>query len=248
MLEFVYHDELARLEWFVQDLVTAAQHTLYGQELLCRATLVDSQIPIAMEPLMEYLNHHQDLLLEMTNQQLDDLFISGRLTHLIDNSIWINIAGKLIACASLFDRLWRQTLSKLTAMQKQCLVLEICEDTISSDDPSVARISFLQNQGFRVAMDDFGSGHSNLIQLSRSNFDIIKLDLKLIQDVPTDLWAASLYREVISLCSSKGSLIVAEGIETQAQSDFVRWAGVDIIQGFLYSKPRPIKVKLEKNG
>jgi hypothetical protein len=118
MLEFVYHDELARLEWFVQDLVTAAQHTLYGQELLCRATLVDSQIPIAMEPLMEYLNHHQDLLLEMTNQQLDDLFISGRLTHLIDNSIWINIAGKLIACASLFDRLWRQTLSKLTAKQK----------------------------------------------------------------------------------------------------------------------------------
>jgi EAL domain-containing protein (putative c-di-GMP-specific phosphodiesterase class I) len=41
---------------------------------------------------------------------------------------------------------------------------------------------------------------------------------------------------------------VAEGIETQAQSDFVRWAGVDIIQGFLYSKPRPIKVELAKNG
>jgi len=240
MLEFVYHNEPARLEWFVQDLVTATQHVLYGQELLCRATLLESGQPIGMELLMAYLNHHQDLLLEMTNQQLDDLLISQKLTHLINNTIWINIAGILISCPSLFDRLWRQTLSQLTTEQKQYLVLEICEDTISSDDSIVTRISFLQNQGFRVAMDDFGSGNSNLIQLSQSNFDIIKLDLKLIQNVPTDLWAASMYREVINLCSSKGSLIVAEGIETQAQSDFVRWAGVDIIQGFLYSTPRPI--------
>ncbi|PKH57228.1 hypothetical protein CXF83_03115 [Shewanella sp. Choline-02u-19] len=248
MLEFLYDNEPARLEWFVQDLVTAAQHTLYGQELLCRATLIDSLAPIDMGQLMAYLNLHEDLLLEMTNKQLDDLFITGKLAHLIGNSIWINIAGKLISCPCLFDCLWQQTLSKLTVEQKQLLVLEICEDTINSDDSTVARISFLQNHGFKVAMDDFGSGNSNLIQLSRSEFDIIKLDLKLIQNIPMDLWATSLYREVISLCSSKGSLIVAEGIETQAQSDFVRWAGVDIIQGFLYSIPRPITPLIASNA
>jgi|TARA_R110001583_G_scaffold79153_1_gene213996 EAL domain-containing protein (putative c-di-GMP-specific phosphodiesterase class I) len=247
MFEFEYNGEPARLEWYVQDLITAAEHTLYGQELLSRAVLVDSHSPIDIDLLMKYLNYHEDILIGMTNKQFDDLFISGRLTHLITNSIWINIAGSLIACPRMFDRLWRQSLSQLTAEHKQCLVLEICEDTISSDDSSVERIAFLQKQGFRVAMDDFGSGQSNLIQLSQCNFDIIKLDLKLIQNVPTDLWATSLYREVISLSTSKGCIIVAEGIETQAQSDFVRWAGVDILQGFLYSKPRPILSQLVGN-
>ena len=59
----------------------------------------------------------------------------------------------------------------------------------------------------------------------------------LIKNVPEDLWATSLYKGIIELCSSKGSLIVAEGVETKAQSDYIRWAGVNIIQGFLYSKP-----------
>ena len=58
-----------------------------------------------------------------------------------------------------------------------------------------------------------------------------------LNQVPEDLWAASFYREIVSLCAAKGCLIVAEGVETQLQSDFVRWAGVDLIQGFLYSFP-----------
>ena len=80
--------------------------------------------------------------------------------------------------------------------------------------------------------------HSNLLRLNQAEFDIIKLDLKLLNKVPHDLWNASFYREIVNLCASKGCLIVAEGVETQSQSDFVRWAGVDLIQGFLYSSPK----------
>ncbi|WP_260294193.1 EAL domain-containing protein [Sedimenticola hydrogenitrophicus] len=64
--------------------------------------------------------------------------------------------------------------------------------------------------------------------------------------MPERIWAANFYREVVDLAASSGSLVVAEGIERQTQSDFVRWAGVDIIQGFLYSRPQPLLA--ESNG
>ncbi|MFK5949444.1 MAG: EAL domain-containing protein [Methylococcales bacterium] len=124
-------------------------------------------------------------------------------------------------------------------LQKSNIILEICEDSVS-DYQTASVVKFLQNNNFRVALDDLGSSHSNLIKLSQSNFDFIKLDLNLIKNVPQDLWKSSLYKEVISLCSSKGGMTVAEGVETQVQSDFIRWAGVDLIQGFLYSKPKPL--------
>lgn len=236
MFEFSFHGRSAKLDWYVQDLVTASLDSSYGQELLTRGVLSDDTQPIHTGELFEYLGNYPELLLEMTNRQLSDLFISKKLNSKVNNSIWVNISGVLISYGMLFTRLWDTTLSHLGTKDKQLLVLEACEDSIS-DTAVVTRIDYLQAQGFKIAMDDFGSGRSNLIRLSQVNFDFIKLDLELIKNVPDDLWATSLYREVIGLCSSKGALIVAEGIETKAQSDFVRWAGVDIIQGFLYSKP-----------
>lgn len=236
MFEFSFHGRSAKLDWYVQDLVTASLDSSYGQELLTRGVLSDDTQPIHTGELFEYLGNYPELLLEMTNRQLSDLFISKKLNSKVNNSIWVNISGVLITDDELFTRLWDTALSHLGTKDKQQLVLEICEDSIS-DTTVVARIDYLQAQGFKIAMDDFGSGRSNLIRLSQVNFDFIKLDLELIKSVPDDLWATSLYREVVGLCSSKGALIVAEGIETKAQSDFVRWAGVDIIQGFLYSKP-----------
>jgi EAL domain-containing protein (putative c-di-GMP-specific phosphodiesterase class I) len=101
-------------------------------------------------------------------------------------------------------------------------------------------VSYLKDKGFVIAMDDFGSGYSNLLRLSKTPFDIIKLDLKLLERIPNDIWATSFYREIVNLCSSTGCMIVSEGVETQIQSDFVRWAGVDLIQGFLYATPKKL--------
>lgn len=239
MFEFDFYGQSARLNWHVQDLVTASLDSVYGQELLTRGVLSGSGQPIDTGELFGYLAQHPELLLHMTCQQLTDLCITKKLNNRINNSIWVNISGVLVTDDELFNRLKDTVLCHISAADKQQLVLEICEDSIS-DAIVVERIDYLQSQGFKIAMDDFGSGRSNLIRLSQINFDFIKLDLQLINTVPDDLWATSLYREIIGLCSSKGALIVAEGIETRAQSDFVRWAGVDIIQGFLYSKPHLI--------
>ncbi len=236
-MKFNYEGQNAYLSWFTQDLLTASLDTVYGRELLCRGFITETQKPIPMPSLMPYLYNNSKLLLAMTCQQINDIFQKQHQPADLTVSTWVNIAGQLITDNELFEQLWKNALYSLSLKQKQALVLEICEDDIS-DDVVIERISFLKNNNFMIAMDDFGSGHSNLLRLNQAQFDIIKLDLKLLNNVPADLWATSFYREVVDLCSSKGSLIVAEGVETKAQSDFVRWAGVDLIQGFFYSSPQ----------
>lgn len=240
-MKFDYHGQAATLIWYSQDLITASLDEVYGHEVLCRGFITATHTPIPMGELIPFLYSQHDLLLTMTCQQIQaslQLKETGQLSA--NNKTWVNLAGQLIADQGLFQRFWQQALCKLSTPEKHSLVLEICEDHIG-DDVITERLAFLRENGFVIAMDDFGAGHSNLLRLSQSQFDIIKLDLKLLNNVPADLWTASFYREVVNLCASKGCMIVAEGVETQTQSDFVRWAGIDMIQGFLYSTPSPMK-------
>lgn len=231
-----YKGRAAYLSWYCQDLLTTSLDSVYGREILCRGFWVADNRQIPMTELLSYLSQDDELLLAMTIRQIEDIVLMQQNDTGNSISIWINIAGQLIADQNLFSQLWQKVLSGLTSDQKRLLVLEICEDDIN-DVVMIERVSLLKTKGFVIAMDDFGSGHSNLLRLTQIPFDVIKLDLKLLKKVPNDLWAASFYREIVDLCSSKGSLIVAEGVESETQSDFVRWAGVDLLQGFLYSRP-----------
>lgn len=260
MIPFKFFQQDAVLVWYRQELVTAALDRGYGQEILCRGFILPEKASekarmIPMSSLLPYLLNNKPLLLQMTCQQILDTStlpdigapepennasagkVSQRPQHC--SSHWINLAGPLIADDTLFNTLWYEVLLALTESQKQKLVLEICEHD-TDDDLVYDRVNQLKAQGFTTAMDDFGSGYSNLLRLNQSPFDIIKLDLQLLRQVPDNLWSASFYREIVNLCASKGSLIVAEGVETELQSDFVRWAGTDLIQGYLYSRPEPL--------
>lgn len=238
-MQFNYLGNQAYLTWYAQNLVTTSIDTVYGRELLCRGFILDNDTPISIADLIPFLYDNPTLLLNMTCQQINDV-IQMNTDH-GENAIstWINIAGPLIADEYLFSQLCQNALTPLTPKQRSTLVLEICENDIK-DDIVIARVHCLKNMNFIIAMDDFGSGYSNLSRLSHTPFDIIKLDIKLIEQVPTDIWATSFYREIINLCASTGCIIVAEGVETKAQSDFVRWSGVDLIQGFLYALPKKL--------
>ena len=237
-MKFNYFGNKAYLVWYTQNLITASLDNVYGKEVLCRGFLSHNNSPIAMAELIPFLFRNHTLLLDMTCQQIQDItqFNSKNVVH---SSSWINIAGPLIADENLFRQLCENALEPLRLEQRHALVLEICENDIKNDIV-LERVRHLKNMQFMIAMDDFGSGYSNLSRLSQTPFDIIKLDIKLIERVPTDIWATSFYREIVNLCSSTGCIIVAEGIETTIQSDFVRWSGVDLIQGFLYALPQKL--------
>ncbi len=229
------------LNWHQQGLVSGALNGLYGREILTRANCVKTGEPLSPGALFTLLKRHPQQLLALTHRQIEAVMTLDSQWPLA-GSLWFNLGGELLRDDTLFQALLTSTLLPLPLSSRRRIVLEVAEDALDNG-LILARVDTLRRHGFLVAMDDFGAGHSNLGRLQEGGFDIIKLDLGLIRGVPERIWAASFYREVVDLAASSGSLVVAEGIEQQTQSDFVRWAGVDIIQGFFYSRPEPLLAK-----
>ncbi|TKA95877.1 EAL domain-containing protein [Cereibacter changlensis] len=92
--------------------------------------------------------------------------------------------------------------------------------------------------GFRMAMDDFGSGYSGLLLLTQMQPDIVKIDMGLILGIDADPVKQTTLRHVAALLGDLGVTIIAEGVETQAELEVVRSVGIDLVQGYLLARPR----------
>ncbi|MBO6695408.1 MAG: EAL domain-containing protein [Henriciella sp.] len=95
----------------------------------------------------------------------------------------------------------------------------------------------LQRLGIKLAMDDFGTGHSNLAVLTQLDFDVFKIDRQFLTGTPHDPQANAIVDMILSMANSLEMKIVGEGIETEAQAEFLTKRQCDIGQGFLYSPP-----------
>ena len=121
------------------------------------------------------------------------------------------------------------------------LRLEITE-TAYMDDPAqlVMASEKLRKAGFKIMVDDFGSGYSSLHMLKDIPLDVLKLDMRFLSNVEPSSKAATILLGVIRIAQSLGMVTVAEGVESLFELEFLRSAGCDNIQGFYYSKPLPI--------
>lgn len=232
-----FFEEDVNITFYAQDLYTANLGEIYGKEILLRASSVLSKNTFSTIQVVRHIESDEELSLNLIKNQLELIE-----TFPIEDTFtfWINVSGVLISNNYIFDRFKTEILEKLNSNVKKKLVLEISEHD-SNGPIAQSSILSLKEEGYIIALDDFGSGYSNLLKLSDINFDFIKIDLSLIENVPQCLRMCLIYQEIINLCSSTGSLIVAEGIENKEQSDFVRWLGVDILQGYLLSKPYKIQ-------
>lgn len=118
----------------------------------------------------------------------------------------------------------------------ECVPLEITETTKTRDFEIKEFIEELKKEGFKIHMDDFGSGLSSLEALNILPFDVIKLDKSLI-DYIGNPGGNELLRHVIELAHFKGMKVVAEGVEDKTQLEFLRSLKCDYIQGYYFSKP-----------
>jgi EAL domain-containing protein (putative c-di-GMP-specific phosphodiesterase class I) len=91
--------------------------------------------------------------------------------------------------------------------------------------------------GFRTAIDDFGAGYAGLDLLSEYQPDLIKLDMGLVRDIDQSKPKQAIVRGVLAMCGELGISVLAEGIETAAERDFLREQGVRLMQGYLFAKP-----------
>lgn len=129
------------------------------------------------------------------------------------------------------------------------LILEVTESVLMQDTQHVIDLMHdLKAIGIKIALDDFGTGQSSLSHIRKFPIDIVKIDRDFVRGLPDNKADDALVSAIIAMSHGLGKKVVAEGVETEAQLDFLRGLGCDSIQGFLYSRPVPIEVMRELIG
>jgi EAL domain-containing protein (putative c-di-GMP-specific phosphodiesterase class I) len=125
-------------------------------------------------------------------------------------------------------------------MQPEYLELELTESMLMHDvENTVKTLYELKQMGVRLSIDDFGTGYSSLSYLKRFPLDILKIDRSFVTDLGTESDDGEIARAIIAMAHALKLEVVAEGVESQQQLDFMRDFQCDFIQGYFFSKPLP---------
>lgn len=115
---------------------------------------------------------------------------------------------------------------------------EVTESQImKNSDKSIAVLQQLSDLGISISIDDFGTGYSSLAYLKRLPIKKLKIDKSFVDNLPEDIEDVAISKTIISLCETLNLKIIAEGVETVEQKNFLLENGCTFIQGYLYSKP-----------
>jgi EAL domain-containing protein (putative c-di-GMP-specific phosphodiesterase class I)/FixJ family two-component response regulator len=169
----------------------------------------------------------------------------GQLRSWIDNGmepikIAVNLSVRQLRQPRLFDML--TSVVEEFGIDHQFLELELTESMLMEDQENIiATLYRISEYGIQLAIDDFGTGYSSLSYLRRLPVDYLKIDKAFTQDMLNNAGDAIIARSIITLGHSLGLKVIAEGVETGAQLDFLRAHHCDHMQGFLFSKPLPVE-------
>jgi predicted signal transduction protein with EAL and GGDEF domain len=120
----------------------------------------------------------------------------------------------------------------------QAFELEITESVLLDDHHQVAEeLASLREMGLRLSLDDFGTGYSSLSYLKRFRFDVLKIDRSFVAGLPQDADDVSLVKAILAMARGLDLRVLAEGVETRAQLDFLTAQGCDFAQGYLIARP-----------
>ena len=126
----------------------------------------------------------------------------------------------------------------LSGLEPSCIELEITEQSLVDNiEASISQLSLLKERGVKLAIDDFGTGFTSLSYVKRLPIDKLKIDMTFVKDLPNSPDDAAIAMTIVSLAQGLNLKVVGEGVQTQAQHDFLRDLGCHFAQGYLYSRP-----------
>ena len=250
-LESELHHALERqeLELYYQPKVDLQTNLIFGAEALVRWNHPDMGrinakrfIPLAedsglIRPIGEWV-------LTTACQQMQAWHNAG-LDYL---KVSVNLSGAQFKQSDLFHII-TQALFK-TSLEAQYLELEVTETILVENiKANVQKLNLLKKLGVQISLDDFGTGYSSLGYLQQFPFDILKIDACFVQNINENQVNAVITKTIIDMAHQLGLKVIAEGVETQAELNFLKQVKCDGIQGYLFSRPVAAKefAKLIRN-
>ncbi|MCR3909682.1 cyclic diguanylate phosphodiesterase [Aeromonas hydrophila] len=226
---------------YLQPLVAAGSERVMGAEVLMRwqhptAGLIRPDLFIPQAEASGLIVPMTSLLMEEVARELS--LDRSRVPHGFHISFNISAAhcrdmALLAECRRFLDHF---------APGQVVLVLELTERELLVADPqTLALFRQLDEMGVRLAMDDFGTGHSSLHYLQQFHVDYLKIDQSFIGRIGTESLSEHIVDNVIDLGARLGLALVAEGVETRQQADYLKRKGVDYLQGYLFGRPLPLR-------
>ncbi len=225
---------------FYQPQVNAAG-TVVGSEALVRWIKPDGSTisPADFIPLAEDCGLIVPLGAWILNAGLDQLRAWSESSAKQNLELSINVSARQFKHPQFVT----QTLQAIqrAGVRPDRLVLELTESVILDDlEFVVQRMQELRAVGIRFSLDDFGTGYSSLAYLKRLPLQQIKIDQGFVRDMLTDSGSQAIVRAILAISKALNVEVVAEGVETEAQREFLLANGCDLLQGYLFGRPQPM--------
>lgn len=194
----------------------------------------DSFIPIAEH--VGLIKNIGDWVLETACRQLLEWKNSG----LKPIRLAVNVSPLQFIVSGLHSNI--RSIVEQVGIQPEDLELEITESSLMYDlDNAVKVMRQIKEEGMELAIDDFGTGYSSLSSLRHFPLDRLKIDKSFTREIGKNNDATEITLTILTMAQRLGLGVIAEGIETKEQAEFLRAHGCDEFQGFLFSKPLPSK-------
>ncbi len=226
---------------FYQPIVRSSTGNVCGEEALAR--WIDPEFgplsPQQFVPVLEEAGLLQKLDLHIIGCVLDDMLTKqDRGVPVVPVSV--NVSLRDLRSLDIAAELVRRMDEK--GLPHGLIRVEFTESAASSDPAEFKRqVKSLRDSGFKVWMDDFGSGYSSLYTLQEFEFDLVKLDMGLVKSVHSEK-SRKIVAGVVSMAAKIGLSTLAEGVETREQAVFLESMGCNMLQGFYYSQPQPLQI------
>ncbi len=235
---------------FYQPQVDASKNELVGMEALVRWNHPTKGMiyPDSFIPLAESTGIIVELDRIVMKKSIKQ-FHTWKKEGLNPGKLSINLAVKQLESNDFLDFV------KNILNSQECtysnIEFEVTEGQIMQNpEKSIKILNDINKLGISISIDDFGTGYSSLAYLKKLPINKLKIDKSFVQDLPSDLEDVAITKTIIRLCESLNLNVIAEGVETEEQKDFMLENGCKLIQGYFYSKPVSVEeiTKILKNG